>query len=283
MKIVKIKGGLGNQLFQYAFARYFSIQKKAEVKIDNGVNTHKEDTYRQYELGNFNTTLALATKEEVIEAKYPHDFISKLTRAIEVKILKIHHIGYSPNILDTEENYLDGYWQSHKYLNPIRDVLLKEITLKKPLPEKYKNILDQIKNTPSVSIHIRRGDYVNNKKTKSMHDICTLEYYSKAIDLIQASVNNPTFFIFSDDIDWVSKNLAVPHPAFWVSNLDGKGYEEMHLMSLCRHNIIANSSFSFWGAWLNQNPNKIVVAPRKWNNRYQDEYKDLLPSNWLKV
>lgn len=283
MRIIKIKGGLGNQMFQYAFARYFGIERRIDVKLDNGINTNKQDTVRQYSLDNFNTILPLASKEEVLKAKYPYGIVSKIKRGFKSKILRIHNIGYVTNILNTKENYLEGFWQSYKYLEPIRDILLKEITPRNPSDERFDNIIKQIENTPSISIHIRRGDYVTDPKTKAVHNVCGLEYYLKAIDTIKAQVNNPTFFVFSDDIDWVSKNLEINSPTFWVSNLRGEDYEELILMSKCKHNIIANSSFSFWGAWLNQNTNKIVIAPKKWNNKYQKEYEDLLPPLWIKI
>jgi hypothetical protein len=283
MKIIKIKGGLGNQLFQYAFARYFGIQNKIEVKIDNGVNTNKQDTYRQYSLENFNITLPLASQEEVQKNKYPYGIFSKLMRGIKAKIFRIYNIGYKPNILKTKENYLEGFWQSYKYLDPIRDTILKEISLKEPIENKYTELLEQISNSNSVSMHIRRGDYINNPKTKSAHYTFGMEYYKQAIKIIKDKISNPNFFVFSDDIDWAKENIQTNSPTTFVSNLEIKDYEELFIMSKCKHNIIANSSFSFWGAWLNQNPNKIVIAPKKWNNKYQSEYRDLLLSDWLKI
>jgi hypothetical protein len=283
MKIVKIKGGLGNQLFQYAFGRDFNIKKNIEIKIDNGINTNKQDTYRQYELDNFNITLPIATKEEVKKNKYPLGVISKLQRGFEIKILKKYNIGYAEKILDTKEQYLEGFWQSYKYLESIKEVLLKEITLKEPLGEKYREILKQIEESDSVSIHVRRGDYINNPQTKKDHYTFGTEYYNKAIKIIEEKILKPVFFVFSDDIEWVKQNLKTDYPTIFVSNSQTKDYEELIIMSKCKHNILANSSFSFWGAWLNQNPNKIVIAPQKWNNKYQQEYKDLLPANWLKI
>ena len=282
MIIVKIKGGLGNQIFQYAFARFLSIQKKAKVKIDNGINSNKQDTYREYGLKYFNITLELSSKNESLTTKYPLGIISKIIRGIQ-KISGIHNIGWNKNILNSKEKYLEGYWQSYKYLEPIRDILLKELTLKKTIETKYKNLLDQISNTDSVSIHVRRGDYANDPKTKSIHQTFGLEYYQKAIETVSEKISEPTFFIFSDDIEWVKQNLKIDFPTVYVSNPEIKDCEELIIMSKCKNNIIANSSFSFWGAWLNQNPNKIVIAPKKWNNRYTKEYKDLLPPEWIKI
>jgi len=283
MIIIKIKGGLGNQLFQYAFARFLSLQKDIEVKIDNGINTNKNDTYRQYSLNNFNITLSLASREEVLKAKYPLGIISKIWRITKIKILKVHNVGWNKNIINSKESYMDGYWQSYKYLDPIRSILLKEISLKEPIKNKYKELLNQISNTDSVSIHIRRGDYVNDPKTKAAHYTFGLEYYQEAVKIIAGKIPAPTFFVFSDDIEWVKKNFKSIFPTIYVSNAQIKDHEELMIMCECKNNIIANSSFSFWGAWLNKNPNKIVIAPKKWNNIYPKKYKDLLPKEWIQI
>jgi hypothetical protein len=283
MAIIKIKGGLGNQLFQYAFGRYFSICNNVEVKIDNGINTNKQDTYRAYTLDRFNITIFLASKEEILKAKYPIYMISKVLIGIRTKVFHKYNIGYVPNILKTKQKYLDGFWQSYKYPNQIRDILLKEITLKEPLENKYQQILEQIKNTNSVSIHLRRGDYINDPKTKSAHLAFGLEYYEQAIKIVTGKIPDPTFFIFSDDIDWVRNNLKTNLPTVFVSRPEIKDFEELIIMSKCKNNIIANSTFSWWGAWLNQNPNKVVIAPKRWNNKFQKEYNNLLPPEWIPV
>jgi len=218
------------------------------------------DTARDFKLNNFNI------KTEAIFSNKKHP----LTGPINKILIKLR---LKP----------DGFWQNAKYFKNIEKEIREEFTLRKPLDEKFANISRQIENIPSVSIHIRRGDYVNDPKTKAVHNVCDLDYYNKAIDIIKTNVNNPTFFVFSDDIDWVSKNLEINSPTFWVSNLKSKDYEELILMSKCKHNIIANSSFSWWGAWLNQNPDKIVIAPKQWLiNKTADEL-DILPPRWIKI
>lgn len=283
MIIVKTFGGLGNQLFQYAFARYYGISKKENVKLDNGFNLNKHDTYRQYSLNNFNIALDIANKDEVLSAKYPYGPFSKLMRLIRWKMLGKYNIDFDKNILNSKLKYFEGYWQNYKYLGPVRETLLKELTLKESIEEKFSKLLISMSETNSVSIHIRRGDYVNNPKTKEAHCTFGLEYYTDAIKLITSKINQPSFFIFSDDIDWAKNNLAIDFPTTFVSNPNIKDYEELVLMSKCKNNIIANSSFSFWSAWLNQNPNKIVIAPKKWNNKFVKEYEDMLPTEWLKI
>ncbi|MFA6226873.1 MAG: alpha-1,2-fucosyltransferase [Candidatus Paceibacterota bacterium] len=285
MIITKIKGGLGNQLFQYAFGRYISINQKDILKLDTDSETSGKDTVREFTLNNFNINAEIATPSEILKVKYPLGIFSKFIRIFKSKILRIHNIGYIPNILNASEKYFDGFWQSYKYLEPIKNELLKEITLKQTIEAKYSALLTQIRNTNSVSIHIRRGDYVNDQRTKSAHFTFGLEYYEKAIQIIKEKIQDPIFFVFSDDIEWAKENIKTNSTTTFIikPTIVEKDEEEIILMSLCKHNIIANSSFSWWGAWLNQNPGKIVIAPKKWNNRYQKEYKDLLPPDWIKI
>lgn len=281
MIIVKLKGGLGNQLFQYAFGRLVAFNRKERLKLDKDILGERADVYRDYGLDNFNIDAEIANKEEIKKFKYPFGIFSKLWCFLKERIFGIYYIGYEPKLLESRVSYFDGYFQSFKYLDQIRDVLLKEITLVKPLEDKYGELLKKILYLNSASIHIRRGDYIvgNNKKVWQTFG---LEYYKEALDVISKKVIDPVFFVFSDDIEWVKENLKIDE-AFFVSSPLTKDYEEIILMSKCKHNIIANSSFSFWGAWLNQNPNKNVIAPKKWCNKFIKEYKDLAPKEWIKI
>ena len=140
-----------------------------------------------------------------------------------------------------------------------------------------------ISQTNSVSLHIRRGDYVSNQKTNQTHGTCDLDYYQRCITEIEKEVENPYFFVFSDEIEWVKENLKINHPAEYVDqNTGDKSYEDMRLMSQCKHNVIANSSFSWWGAWLNSYPDKIVFAPKRWFASDKHNTKDLIPEGWKK-
>jgi hypothetical protein len=283
MKIIKLKGGLGNQLFQYAFGRLLAITNKTEIKYYTS-SVSKGDTARQYKLDKFNTEVSFASEAEAVSEKNKAGLFYRVIKVFKRKILKQYHIGYDINSLSIKENFLEGYWQSYKYLEPIRDILLKEISLKTLPTDEYVNVLNKINNCNSVSLHIRRGDYVNDAKTKREHYVFGLEYYKQAIEIIKSSVSEPNFYIFSDDIEWAKENLDVGGcQSIFVSNFSFEDYEELMLMSKCKHNIIANSSFSFWGAWLNQHSNKIVIAPSKWNNRYDNQYRDLLPPEWIKI
>ena len=287
MLIIKLKGGLGNQLFQYAFGRLIALKRWEELKLDKDILGQRGDTYRTYGLDNFNIRAEIASREEVLKVKYPYGLISKALRFFKAKFLRIFHIGFEARMLKTKARYLEGFFQSYKYLESIRRELLEEITLKdKSFELKYFAILQEIKTSESVALHIRRGDYVNNPATKKAHFICDLSYYQKAISLIKVKLNEknltPKFFVFSDDINWAKENFKL-FDFIFVSRPEFLDPEELILMSKAKHNIISNSSFSFWSAWLNNNPEKIVIAPALWNRKYRRAYKDLIPEDWLRV
>ena len=275
MITVNLKGGLGNQLFQYAFGRRLSLLRQEELVLD--LDGLKADTVtkREYALEPFK----LSEKIKTVNSGHKVSLLSVLKK----KILKQYNIGYNPKLLHSKDTYLEGFFQSYKYLDPIRGVLLEEVSLVESIDSKYQSLLSKIAECNAVSVHIRRGDYVNDAKTKLAHYTFGLEYYQKAFEIIFKKIDSPVFFVFSDDIEWAKDNLSLGTEAVFVSNPEIKDYEELIIMSRCKNNIIANSSFSFWATWLNQNADKVVIAPKKWNNLYNKAYKDLLPDNWLKI
>lgn len=233
---VKLKGGLGNQMFQYAFGRKLSLKHRVLLRLDKSLLERgiKQmiigTTPREYELGEFDI------KAELTDGK--------------------------------GKNCFEGFWQSEKYFKDIRRVLLKDFTLKKETDSflKYKRL---IAKTNSVSIHIRRGDYLKRAVTRKYHGVLNLDYYRRAMELIVKRVKNPRFFVFSDD------------PT--ISDFSGlTNSEELILMSFCKHNIIANSSFSWWGAWLNKNPSKVIIAPKRWFRKERTE-SGIVPQGWIRV
>lgn len=178
--------------------------------------------------------------------------------------------------------FVDEYYQNEKYFIDIADEIKKEFVLKNDFSAKAKEYLQRIENSNSVSLHIRRGDYVANKKINAYHGVCGLDYYNEAMKIIKEKINNPIFFVFSDDIHWAEENLKGTEFVF-VSCPEIEDVEELILMSKCKHNIIANSSFSWWGAWLNKNPEKIVIAPKRWFNDKKAEQINIAPANWLRI
>lgn len=276
MLIIKLKGGLGNQLFQYGFGRLLAEQRNEQLKLDISALGKGKDTKRNFDLTKFNIQADLATLDD-LEKYTPSPYI----RFIKQKIFRQFNIGYVPSLLSSKKHYFEGYFQSYKYLDPIRDKLVTEITLKKPLDNYYQNISNQIIANQSVAIHIRRGDFANNQKIRSIHQTIDINYYQQALDLIKNKLSNPVYFVFSDDIAWAQKNLITNKPTIYVAaEKNSDPAQELILMSQCQHQIIANSTFSWWAAYINQNQNKIVISPKKWNNKYQKHYRDLLPKNW---
>ena len=177
--------------------------------------------------------------------------------------------------------YFEGYFQTEKYFKIFRKELLKDFSLKTELNDKNKKMLEQIKSTNAISLHVRHGDYLN---LQNHFKICSLDYYKNAINLIIQKVENPHFYIFSDDIDWVRKNFNLNHHITIVDiNSSNEGYFDLELMKNCKHNITANSSFSWWGAWLNENPDKIVITPKTWFVNGDEERIDRIPEDWIEL
>jgi hypothetical protein len=287
MIIVELTGGLGNQMFQYAAGRRLALHHKTILKLK--FIYYPEDTKRWYSLGCFNIKENFATDKEINKIrKIPETKIEKLIYLLNPfskdRLIKEKDFHFDENILNTPDDVLlDGYWQSEKYFKDIEDIIRQEFSLKNQSGHIYKEFLKSIANTNSVSVHFRRKDYVEDKKTREYHGICSLEYYYTAIKKIGETIKNPHFFIFSDDIEWPRNNLKLNYPLTFVSDNNLTDCQELILMSKCKNHIIANSSFSWWGAWLSDNPKKIVIAPKKWFNDPSINTKDLIPEIWIRI
>ena len=284
LKIVNFIGGLGNQMFQYAF--YKSLEQCFEnVKADiSGFKNYK--LHNGFELEDiFDIKINHSTNFENLKLGGGHFFIAKIWRRV-CMLMNCYCLCKEPFLFDPyifehkKSTYYWGHWQNERYFCNISDQIRKDFIFKTQLNEKnlrIKNIIDEKK---SISMHIRRGDYVNN----SIHgDICNAEYYHKAINYINSMVSDATYFIFSDDIAWCKNNFEITNCHYIDWNKGKESYVDMQLMSLCNHNIIANSSFSWWGAWLNNNPQKIVVSPSKWFNGIEYDIKDIIPTKWILI
>lgn len=295
MIITKLIGGLGNQMFQYAAGRRAAHFNNTNLKLDiAGYEEQEGITPRKYMLYIFNIKEDFVKPNETQRLKalgrnFFTKFLSKLTKRIipyyKQSYIQQKFFQFDSNILMISDNtYLEGYWASEKYFKDIKDIIFKEFTLKEKPNKKNKQVLDKIKESNSVSIHFRRGDYVSDKKTQEYHGICSLDYYHKAASIIAGKIRNPYFFVFSDDPNWVMRNFKIKYPLIVVDHNTGKrDCEDLRLMSACKHNIIANSSFSWWGAWLNRNLNKIVIAPKQWFKEKSINTNDLIPKSWTKI
>ncbi len=288
MIIVKLLGGLGNQMFQYALGRNLALKNGVSLKMDIGaigVESPK-GTARNYNLHVFNIEENLASPDEIIfYQSQPNDGLSKIKNITRLKSFTERQFNFDPEILNLPDNvYLQGFWQTEKYFKSIKNVIRKDFMVKIPPSEANQEIIKEITGLNSVSLHIRRGDYVLNTKVKQIHGICSLAYYTRAITLIAERYPDIHLFVFSDDIGWAKKNLRPHHPLTFVDiNDDFTNYEDLRLMSLCKHNIIANSSFSWWGAWLNSNSDKLVIAPKQWFAYNGFNTSDLIPEAWIKI
>ncbi|PIT89084.1 MAG: alpha-1,2-fucosyltransferase [Candidatus Levybacteria bacterium CG10_big_fil_rev_8_21_14_0_10_36_7] len=289
--ITKLQGGLGNQMFQYAIGRHLALKNNANLKLD--ISYYESEKMRKYGLDVFNITENFATPEEI-------SWFNKFKRrggkiwVLYNKIFannKIYvqpkHFHFDPEVLTLKHPlYLNGDWVTEKYFKDIEDTIRKEFTVKNELTGKDKEIAKIITNTNSIGIHIRRADYITDTATTDYHGVCSMEYYDKAVKFIAQKIDNPHFFIFSDDHEWMEQNMNLDFPVTYVShNTIDKGYADLRLLSMCQHQIIANSTFSWWGAWLNTNPNKIVLAPKKWFNKVKSNVntKDVIPESWIKL
>lgn len=297
MIVVRLMGGLGNQMFQYAMGRRVAEESGTPLKLDLSwfleQAQRNSDTTRSYELGVFNISATIASKEELARFKVSRGrfarVFERLTRlflpSTRPNILRERQFAFDASILGNyPDAYLDGYWQSEKYFKAVEPVIRAEFAFTKHPDSKNRELAEKIVGVDAVSLHVRRGDYVLNPATHNFHGTCSLDYYREAISLISQTVSNPHFFIFSDDLAWVKQNLVLEFPATYVTHNQGdKSYEDLRLMSLCKHHIIANSSFSWWGAWLASNKRQTVIAPAKWFNRADIDTSDLIPENWIRI
>lgn len=266
MKIVSFKGGLGNQIFEYFF--YLYLTNNSKHKIYGYYNKTWLKDHNGLEIQNvFDVNLP--------EATYLSNFIVLLIKVLH-KFWDRTSFNSNDKKINLKAIYFDGYWQNKKFYNKSKNSIeFKEINLN----NSNKKILDMINNSNSVSIHVRRGDYLKNQNKYG--NVCNSPYYKQSIKLIQKSFKEPLFFVFSDDMDWVKNNLKFENAVFVSENVGDNSYLDMYLMSFCKANIIANSSFSYWGAFLNKN-SPMVIYPKKWYNN-EDLAPDIFKSKWVGI
>lgn len=287
---ILLSGGLGNQLFQYAFGRYYAFFYKTGFALDLSKFSidSKLITKRNYELDFFDNPCLLVTSSPV--PRY-HFIFSNLFLANYFKINYFYRekstkfdnniFRYGPNII------ADGYWQSFKYFQAISRLIISDIDTHKPLSKLSKETLDLILSYEgAVSIHVRRGDFIENSAAFNFHGVLPLAYYNDLISKISNLINCPYFFIFSDDPSWCRENLKLnsSNVTFVTHNLGNDSWQDLILMSYCRHHIIANSSFSWWGAWLADQrfgENRLVFAPKKWFLASEFSPEDRFPKHWM--
>lgn len=282
MIIIRVSGGLGNQLFQYALGRQLYEQTGETVKLDIS-NFHPDKqrgvTQRDFSLDHF--AIILPTT----------NFFENVWRKIKTDVLKIMRVVqdttpfvFDPSLSEKAHNaYIVGNWVNPGYFSHVRNALLKELILKNPLSDTGQGVLNEIRDSESVSVHVRRGDYLNYQ---DKFVILGEEYYRHAVAIIKERTTNPKFFVFSDDSTYVKEKFGVlfGENVVYVSQYNFSDFEDLSLMSACKHNIIANSSFSWWGAWLNQNQTPTVVAPKKYRADNADDSQIMSTQmGWIQI
>jgi hypothetical protein len=284
-------GGLGNQMFQYAAGRALALRKNTELNLDvSGFESY--GLHQGFELQRvfFACTAEIASTSDInrLLGWQSGTFIRRFMKrpafaAFRPDAFVVEpYFHYWPGIDKVPQDCcLVGYWQSERYFADAVPQIRADFAFRLPLENQNAELAKHIDQVNAVSLHVRRGDFVNNPKTSAKHGLCSLDYYRAAIQHVAERVQQPHFFIFSDDMAWVQENLKIDFPCIYVQhNCGAESYNDMHLMSLCRHHIIANSSFSWWGAWLNLNMEKIVVAPQKWFAKEAD-VQDLFSTGWV--
>jgi glycosyl transferase family 11 len=279
-------GGLGNQLFQFAIGKAMAARLGVEFRMDSRYfDRPRPDNLCMQHFGH-GTAQVHRIGLPAMRQDGLLPYIGATLRGSRFRLYKETTLGYDPATRDLGDGtYLKGYWQSEKYFKDHAKLVRDHLSITTPpTPENSATMLAQDACFP-VSLHIRRGDYVTNAKFNATHGTCDLDYYRRAADyLAERSASAPTFFAFSDDPDWVRDNLNLPYKMHFVShNGVETNYEDVRLMSRCRHHIIANSSFSWWGAWLNPDPDKIVVAPKRWFAAPDMQDHDLVPEDWVQL
>jgi hypothetical protein len=284
---------MGNQMFQYAFGKYLATKYQTILKVDihsllDRTPHKKFFVFRDYDLDIFNLEVPVATRHEVngftkkINSFFPDRIVNRLI-GVKPSCIIEPHFHFSQKIFETTDNsYLEGYWQSEKYFKPIsEDLKRNDFSFKSPLSQASEELARQIGNCNAVCVNVRRGDFL----VTPLHGTCSPEYYKKGEAIIASQIDNPHFFVFSDEIEWCRENLSFNNTVTYVGH-EYAGYkfqDYLRLMSICKHFIIPNSTFAWWAAWLNTNAHKIVIAPKRWFANDNLDTKDMLPPDWMAI
>lgn len=274
--IVAFSHGLGNQMFQYALYKNFVLQGK-RVKAD--LSAYIKPSMMRFELLSIFPNIKL----ERCNPQDKDSFVKNRITYIEEPPRNKDRTTYNKDLLKMKAGYIEGFHCSYKYAEDIRTELLSDFMFPYQTDRKLCELKNIIQQKEMVGVHVRRGDFLKPKNQREMGNICTEEYYLKAITYFKREYPDTTFCFFSDDMNWV-KNILKVENGMYIEKADFTTYYnwyDMYLMSICKHNIIPNSTFGWWGAWLNQNPDKVVIAPCQW--RRQWEATDWCPPEWILI
>jgi len=292
MNKVAIYGGLGNQMFQYALCIALNQKGvKSRILFSHYLYSFHHDGFS---LGNaFRIKLDLSSKilnailtfgELFYKNRMAGFFLKRMLvnyQQKKNKYVEIEEFKFDPEVFNQKGKTLVGIWQAEPYFKDIQEVIVREFEFRPPADEKNNKLIEKIVNSNSVSIHVRRGDYLNDRWKNILGVIQNSVYYNNAVSYIIGEVTNPSYFVFSDDIKWAKVNLKLENCIFVDHNKGRNSYVDMYLMSICKHNIIANSTFSWWAAWLNRNKNKIILIPEHWI--LDKECEGMYPQGWIRI
>jgi len=291
MITVRLSGGLGNQMFQYAAGLSLALRHRTGVQLD--ARSYQRDRLRDFGLDHFG--LQPTTSKEVINTLPPirRGVVSfpwwKLRHGRQIEYVRERGepcpTTQSPLMSVGTTAYLHGYWQSETHFVNHADQVRQSLRIASHPGPVNQAWLDRIREVRSVSIHVRRGDYTSDTANQSQYASCDIGYYRRAAEyLARKSDSAVTFYVFSDDPLWAKENLKLPGETEFVTHNSGSAFiEDLRLMSACRHHIIANSTFSWWGAWLGENSERVIVAPSKWYRNADRDRENPIPSNWVRI
>lgn len=295
MIVTNIIGGLGNQMFQYAFGRAASLFYSCPLYLD----LQSFDDYRRHQ--GFELSRVFGLHVPIADHKVLCNVLGilkpKLLRTLvqqyPLRFLRGKRFVCEPvngDIVDVKfirpPCYMSGYWQAETYFQKFESQIRADFRFPTDGSSENYQLSERIVSCNAVSLHVRRGDYASDARTLATHGLCSMEYYNSAIDYICKRTEKPVFFVFSDDDKWAKANLQIDPPVHYITHNRGpSSFQDMRLMHLCRHHIIANSSFSWWGAWLNSSSEKIVIAPERWfaDPRLKSQGDRITPKDWVRL
>jgi hypothetical protein len=285
--VVGLSGGLGNQMFQYAAGRALSLRLSVPLALDLSWFSGRRD--RVYALAPFAIAATLVGRADDGLIRW-EGLVSRVARRLGKKrlgapIFRERFFSFDPSLLElSAPAYLEGYWQSERYFSEVRDVVVSDFSLASPMGVQSIKMLDLVSTSDAICVHVRRGDYVTNPVASAVHGSCQLDYYQQGVQSILDGMANPHCFVFSDDSDWVRANLHLPVPSTIVDfNAGNMAHEDLRLMAACKRFVLANSSFSWWGAWLCADPDKRIIAPKRWFQNNAKDTRDLIPEGWMRL
>ncbi len=284
MITVKLMGGMGNQMFQYAVGRALSLKHGVGLRLDVSFlldrTPRKNFTYRDYDLPIFDLYADLPDPRVTNNSGIAHLLKRVLRRDYYVAE---RGFEFQPRVLDSpSECYLEGYWQNEKYFKAVEETIRADFHIRLPLTPRAMEISDAIRSTESVCVNVRRGDFVSNPEANRFHGVCSLEYFAQGVEFVSERTANPHLYFFSDDPVWCRENMKFDVPVTLVDHeCAGEKFSSyLTLMSQCRHFVIPNSSFGWWGAWLSRSPDKIVVVPEVWMAGIGYLSRNCVPPDW---